>query len=262
MSENLFTTVIAVDAKYVRQLQYSVLTWQIHRPQLFKNPLVVIIDRQAEVEIRVAMPPAINNHPQVSFHVWPDEAHAASPFVSQRERMLSAFVHLPPRVVKTPWWLKIDCDVLAYGNADGWLDTEWMLGGEKERIIVAPRWGYSKPGHQPGDLDNWGNQHPVLRGWPPLNIPYSGEKRLGHERICSWVSFYNTAWSHWAASLCEYPRIPVPSQDGFHWYVAARSRDTGRVLKVNMKRLGWDNISKLDKLKAKVEAMFATANTR
>ena len=259
MSQDLFTTVIAVDANYVAQLAYSVLTWQLYRKQIFENPLLVIVDRQNHFDIIGKLPPAITGHKKLQIHVWPDEAHADAPFVNQRERMLSAFVHAPPRLVETPWWLKVDCDAIALGNPDAWFDPAWFAG---DKIIVAPKWGYSKPGHQPGDLDAWANEHFILSQYPPLNIPYNGEKRLGHERICSWVSFYNARWTRWASMLCDYPRIPVPSQDGYHWFIAARTKDTGRVLKVNMKRLGWDNISKLENLKEKVTQLVTTRETR
>lgn len=267
MSDALFTTVIAVDANYVKQLQYSVLTWKLYRKEIFQNPLLVIMDARCLHEIISQLPRAITTHPNVSYYVWPQSETAT--FKNQRDRMLSAFVHVPPLEVKTPWWLKVDCDAIALGNPAGWFDEKWFdekcdgAGEKSKNIIVAPGWNYTKPATQPAELDAWGNSQPILSQYPALNIPYNPEARtISHKRFCSWVSFYNTNWSRWAAMLCDYPNIPVPSQDGFHWYVSERTGDAGRVLKVNMKSLGWTNIPKFRKLKEKVEALMKNIETR
>lgn len=276
MADDLFTTVIAVDANYVKQLQYSVLTWQMFRKEIFRNPLLVVIDGQCELEIISQLPKAITTHPRLTISVWPNKAGAV--FKNQRDRMLSAFVHIPPAEVKTPWWLKVDCDAIAMGNATGWFDPLWFASMreralsvlpdampllELSPIIIAPGWNYTKPATQPAELDSWGNEHPVMRQWPPLNIPYNPEARtVSHKRFCSWVSFYRTDWTRWAASLCSYPNIPVPSQDGFHWYAAERAGSAGRVLKINMKSLGWTNIPRFRKLKEKVESIIKNSEMR
>lgn len=250
-----FTTVIAVDAKYVEQLTWSAATWEAFRPEIFERPMLVVVDRAADLQIS-KLPPQITKHKRVKFVTWPD-AEPATPFVSQRERMLSAFVHAAPRHVTTPWWLKVDTDAIGLSHCC-WFEKKW-LEESSGYVMIAPGWGYTKPAGQMAALDTWANSHPVLSQWPALNLPFDPNgKRCFHSRICSWVSFYRTDWTRHAASLCEYPRIPVPSQDGFHWYVAARQQQTDKILRVNFKRLGWTNIPKTRKLKETVETVFRT----
>jgi hypothetical protein len=86
-----------------------------------------------------------------------------------------------------------------------------------------------------------------------LPVAPSGSKCL-HERMCSWLSFYNTAWTKKFASYCEPYRLPVPSQDGSMWYVAARRQDHTKT--VPMKAYQWTNISKLPALQAKVREVL------
>ena len=81
------------------------------------------------------------------------------------------------------------------------------------------------------ELDKWVDdnfsRNSTIQWTPPLNlIPNPGEDRVCHPRIISWASFFNTDFTKicadYAKETCLPGQLPVPSQDGFTWYVATR----------------------------------------
>lgn len=253
-----FTTIVALDARTIEQWRVSLPTWRLHRPELFQRPWLLIFDRdQLEPDaIRTALLESGPAPDDCRALPWPTQA---AEFASQRERMLSAFVHAP-RAVRTPYWLKIDTDALAVRH-DAWCPAEWFAG---QPVWIASPWGYTKPGDQMHQLDIWARTTPELAEYPDLNLPFEpGARRVRHARMASWVSFYETAWSVMAADIAERAcgpcRIPVPSQDGYHFYVAQRRGDFYR--RVSMRRVGWTNCSRIASLRARAAEILSQYDT-
>ncbi len=157
-------------------------------------------------------------------------------------------MHLPATDwVKTPYWLKLDLDVVATGQ-DDWIDERWFEGNP---AIIAHPWNYSKPPESMLDLDKWvkvnaGKLPDKITDSEPLNlIPNPGSDIVRHERIISFCGFFNTEFtklcSEMAESTCGSGKLPVPSQDGFMWYVAKRGGFG--INRVNMKARGWKQCS-------------------
>lgn len=242
-----FTTVLGIDQKHLSQLKLVWPTWARHKPSLLKQPLVIFYDQQdglSERDIHEA-----TNHPRPRIYSWPPprvEYHgdpASKWYHPQRYKMLAGFVHVPAMTVETPYWLKIDTDVVATGMPC-WIDKDWF---DKSPAIVAHRWSFTKPGNQMELLDAWVEKHKrnlaMLAEQPPLDLhPEPGSERLGHSRIISWCGFFNTVMtrlaSDFANSTVGYCQLPVPSQDGYLWYCAERLQHIIR--RVNMKDRGWE----------------------
>jgi hypothetical protein len=159
----------------------------------------------------------------------------------QRVKMLTGFVVVPAVLVETPYWLKLDTDVVATG-ADDWIDPGWF---DESPAIVAHPWTFTRPANQMLDLDKWAEEYHLSFPEPPLDLtPKPGAERVGHRRITSWCSFSRTDFTQRCASLAYRTtgdRIPVPSQDGYTWYVAKRMGEP--IVRPNMKRLGWQQWS-------------------
>jgi len=245
------TLVVGVDEKHLEQLKLSMETWYTNKPSLAQMPLVVFFDREqikynpldhlplkSVDALAVPWPPVGVKYPEGDGTKWRDP---------QREKMLSGFVHVPARFVNTEYWLKLDTDVVAVGN-DYWIKDEWF---DDIPDIVAHPWSFTKPANQMEVLDKWSEicikNLPEFVDFLPLELhPLNPDAdRLGHKRIISWCGFFNTVFtqlcSDMASRTCTTGRLPVPSQDGFMWYVSTRLRSSIR--RVNMKALGWQHWS-------------------
>jgi hypothetical protein len=243
------TLVVGIDRKTVYQLAISVETWRAYRPELWTIPWLVFYDRQHPNGIRPGdarrVVTEIIDHRDVRLVHWPS---AEAEHENQRERMLSGFVPLPARHVETPWWMKLDTDALALGPSD-WLPADWFQPiDQRLPVIVAPPWHYTKPKDQMARLDDWADTVSGLREAPRLDLPVNPDSnKCKHKRICSWCSYYQTNWSMIAAGYaeesCPVDSLPVPSQDGYHWYVATRRGDP--ILRANQKKRKWTNVSRL-----------------
>ncbi len=245
---NDYTLVVGVDQKHLNQLSLVWPTWKRHKPSLLQHPMVVIYDwRQiSSADIRKVV-----DHPNLTTYPWPDRADIEYEGSSedkwsnsQRYKMLAGFVHVPPVVVKTKYWLKLDTDVVATGK-DDWIDDKWF---QNEPAIVSHAWTFTKPPDQFVRLDEWvksySNMLPLLSSKLPLElVPTPGRDRLGHKRIISWCAFFNTEFTRQASSMaikiCGEGKLPVPSQDGYLWYCAKRM-ELG-VLRPQMKTRGWQH---------------------
>lgn len=252
------TLVVGIDRKTVYQLAASVKTWRAYRPELWEVPWLVFYDWEEPNGIRSddarRVVTDIIQHDQIRLIQWPapDADHQ-----NQRERMLSGFVYLPSRHVETPWWMKLDTDALALGPSE-WLPASWFepIEDGPPPVIVAPPWHYTKPKEQMSQLDEWADQVTGLALRPRLDLPVNpASNKCKHKRICSWCSYYRTSWSQtaaaYAAESCPPDTIPVPSQDGYHWYVAARRGD--QILRANQKRRKWTNVSRLKALEQRAQ---------
>ena len=179
--------------------------------------------------------------------------------LDQRERMLTAWVKEVPRHIGTRYWAKIDADIVATSSAP-WPLPEWFEGGPCQ--IVTP-WGYTKPRPRLEDwglmLDTWAETIEELADQPSLNLPrlQPGENKIRHRRTNSWCQISSTNWSYQVSQWFE-GRMPVPSQDTYHWYCAARA---GELIKyVKMKNHGWVNIGNDRKRKKFIEEIMGESN--
>lgn len=181
-----------------------------------------------------------------TFHRWSHDG------ATQRERMLAAFVFLPPLMHgphdpnRPDYWMKIDCDVLCRREVPAaFPPPEWF---ENSPPYVAPRWGYSKPADTIQRLDDWADNHPAFEETKRIDAPWSPDSEtVSWPRICSWLSFYSDDYLRLVASLMPDQKMPIPSQDGIHWYVAERLGLGGR--KEKMTPWGFKTISSAKRLK-------------
>ena len=240
-----YTLVIGVDKKHLRQLIQVWPTFIKHKPSLLKQPMVVFYDKY---EVNPTYIYEYVKHPNIRTHKWPIdnieyEGQADSKWTNpQRYKMLAGFVHVPSMCVETDYWLKLDTDTVATGN-DDWIDSKWFEGSP---AIISQRWGFTKPANQMLLLDAWVKENKELLSEmdqsSPLNLtPNEGSSRLNHKRIISWCSFFNTAFtttcSDFANRTCGWYKLPVPSQDGYVWYLAKRMNK--RIVTTNMKARGF-----------------------
>ena len=226
-----FTTVVATDEKYLDQFRSTYPTWAKHKKEIVEHPLVVIADSTTLKWRDWRDKLSWLDHPDWTLSTWDWDVEG----MSQRELMLSAFVLYAPFLVNTKYWLKIDTDAVA-SNGDPWILSEWFEG---DPAIVASGWGYTKPASSLDVLELWAETVPALASCASLGIVTTpGAECYSHKRIGSWLAFFDTAWTR-DVSLFVDERLPVPSEDTYHWYCAARMERM--VQRVNFKAMGWQN---------------------
>ncbi len=261
-----YDVVIAVDANHLEHLKLVWPTWKRHKPSLFKNRIIVIYDSQSVTVKDITNVIGIQKPDDVQFRPWPPlgveyEHDPTSRFGNgQRYKMLSAFVHQAWYDRPCDYWLKLDLDVVATGN-DDWVNEDWF---KDKPAIVASGWGYTKPADQMLKLDQWVVDHDdklkVIAQYPPLNlVPESGSGLVRHSRIISWCGFFNVGFSAFCAGIAKrtvgYAKLPVPSQDGYHFYVAERCKLP--IVRVRMKDFGWQHCSNIKVVRSAVEKAMA-----
>lgn len=242
-----YTLVIGVDRKHLDQLRLVWPTWMRHKPEFAEKQVVIFYDHESGLTEENIRSVAKHRHLRVCQWPFPDVKYAGDEtskwYHPQRYKMLAGFVHVPALLVNTPYWLKLDTDVVATGQRD-WIDLKWF---KNNPAIVAHRWGFTKPANQMDLLDAWVEKNrkhiPLLSSEPPLELhPQPGSERVGHKRIISWCGFFSTIMTRLAASFasstCGPFQLPVPSQDGYLWYVSERMRFD--IQRTNMKELGWE----------------------
>lgn len=246
------TVVVGIDRNTFPLFCVSVETWKRFRPQLFHCPWVVFYDA------RTAPPrEELRNYFTTKHGVTPSlvASRDRDCYDTQREFMLTGWVYVPAKEVKTRWFLKIDCDVLALDERPDWCLPQWT---EDNPVLVASPWSYTKAKGGGGSISDWANKlelwgDMVLPNTPRLNLSdrIRGDK-IKYPRMCSWVSYYQAAWYRTFARACQQwagGRLPVPSQDTLAWYYAERSG--ANYLKAKQKRRGWTNVPSFERLKQK-----------
>jgi hypothetical protein len=252
------TIVVAVDLKTIEQWEVALPTWVFHHPEIATEcKWLIMYDRKA---IDVVLPRALKladayiPTAKVTVKGWtPHGTPIDTPYESQREKMLTSFVHGPANWVQTPFWMKIDTDAICLQRTP-LFELDWFAPQPCGRPLawVANPWGYSKPAEQPAQLDAWARWTKYVWPGPALNLPppEPGAKRIGHSRMASWMSLYSIEFTKFAAELAAETvgdlRIPVPSQDGYHSYVAQRAQWPYKT--ASFKRRGWTNCPKLPSL--------------
>jgi hypothetical protein len=244
-----YSLVLGVDKKHLDQLNMVWKTWRKNKPSITRTPLVVFYDKD---QVNPDSIKKIVNKRNLTMCPWPLNGATYSGDNSdkfndpQRHKMLAGFVHVPPALVQTEYWLKMDLDSVAMED-DDWINEDWF---KKEPAIISHGWSFTKPANQMDVLDEWvlkNKSHlEKLNQYAPLNLhPKPDATRIGHKRIISWCSFWKTSFSKWASwmasTTCGMGGIPVPSQDGYLWYCAKRA-GLG-IVRTNMKDLGWEHQS-------------------
>jgi hypothetical protein len=236
-----FTTVVAVDEQHVPELLAVWPTWAQFRPEILQYPFLLICDANLG-DTQIAALTSHLNHPQLRAEKW------EMPHVPQREKMLSGLVYIPARHVETPWYLKLDTDTIALKPAQ-WIQENWFQPDERGRdpVFIGHSWGYTKPPDAIQRLDDWADTVSELRQYPRLNlVPNPGWSLVRCRRVTSWLLFGRTDWTREMAAYSP-DRLPVPSQDTYLWYCAARRGDFYR--RESMIRRGWIHIRDLSRLK-------------
>ncbi|MCX6854904.1 MAG: class I SAM-dependent methyltransferase [Verrucomicrobia bacterium] len=229
------TLVLGVDAKHLKELRLVWPNWMQYKPELRVMPCVVFYD---EEQVQPHEMTFLRDHPALRLVPW-----SLPNARTQREKMLTGFIQVPAREVQTPWYLKIDTDVVATEKHD-WIKDEWFEPNEKGElpVFISSPWGYSSPRYVMDVLDDWADGVPMLASKPRLNLPYSSKSsKIKHERIISWLFFARTDWTReMAAVSAKDGRLPVPSQDTFLFYCAERLGNLYR--RIQMTDFGWRHL--------------------
>lgn len=260
-----YTVVLGVDEGHLDHFKTVIPNWVRHKRRTFeRRPLVVFVDCNGNPWMIHEVLRVLSEHPIFGNTVvreWPtssliqyqDDESAGRFGKAQRAKMLAGFVHIPARFVGTPYWLKLDLDAVASGQED-WIDPAWF---EKNPSIIASAWSYTKPPDQMVRLDEWASGLEVkeLQETQPLNlIPQPGASSLPHQRIISWCAFFNTEFTKKCSELApsQY-HLPVPSQDGYMWYLAKRLGT--EIVTTRMKMRGWIHCANLASAKTNIAAL-------
>lgn len=261
-----FTAIVAIDRQHLEELRVAWPTWARNAPECMRRMLVIYDDVSSECRVPEFMlhpdePTGIGfmtNSRGIVRHgaikpisdILPESFPRDGVSVTQRERMLTALTH-SPRFVDTPYFLKLDTDTVA-ADSGAYLDESWFDGSP---AIIAPRWGYTKPGHWLDTLDRWADV--VASGnEKPHRIMSGGIAKS--KRIISYAMFGRTDFAKRIVDLVESGggqcRLPVPSQDTFSWYAATLFGE--QVVRLNPAETGWKhcggNMRKLRELAASV----------
>lgn len=253
------TVVVGLDAVTLRQWEVSLPTLRVHRPQLWEKPWLIFFDDNVNAHSILSVLDT-NGLEQIDKRlcVWGTDAD----YPSQRAKMLSGFVHIPAMYVETPWWMKIDTDAIAL-NSNKWWKDEWFddgscCGSNTENAWIASSWSYTKVKGEEATAHDWARRleefgDAMFPEFPRLGLEQcvnAAGNKINRKRMCSWVSYYHIDFTLMVADICARhcgaDRIPVPSQDTVHWYVAERM-GLRRQLR-NMKREGWTNCPRFEQL--------------
>lgn len=209
---DLFTIVVALDAAHLPEFRMVLPTWLRHKPELAKCRWLFVCDsifatnRPWWLELQSIMEGI--SYTVIEWSQLPDKP--------QRERMLTALVHAAEHV-ETPYYIKIDTDAVAT-SCPNWIEWRW-LGSVP--AIIAPPWGYTKPASMLDDLDTW-SRYIGLDG-PKIKRKPGERNKAFHRRVISYVMIGSTQRTKEIIKLLNGSiELPVPSQDTFLFYCAAR----------------------------------------
>ncbi len=230
------TICVVLDDRTAEQFKGVFPTWLKMKPWLRDYPWLIVYDAAAhDVPVWTRKLSWLNlRHCEVVPWMFRED-------LPQRERMLTAWVKEMPRHIGTKYFAKIDTDVVAT-SASPWPLPEWFEGGP---AIIAPPWSYTKPKPQGKDwgqvLDTWAAGIEELRDRPSLNLPPLKDGKIRHKRVCGWCQIIRTNFAYRVSQWFE-SRMPVPSQDTYHWYCAARMGEP--INTVRMNRHGWKTVNR------------------
>lgn len=221
-----FTIATAVTPDYLNRMIWALPTW-IHKPQ-FADKRIVVFHSGFECDDAKKLQFIKQIFPDWTFVTW-----RMPEYESQRELMLSSFVFGIKEFIKTPYFVKLDCDTYFTDDKDVFAEEDL------EYDIVGHKWGYTKPGWWISKLDG-----------EKIDLK---EERRNHDRIASFCCLHKTDFVVKVAEECG-TRLPVPSHDTFLWWYANKH---GKWLGKNVKKLGVNNNTNWKKIR---EAVTVSSN--
>ena len=226
------TFVTSCDSKYLPKLRKNSHNWK-QRMNIMSYPLLVFIDNSVSKKQIKEIFPGDN----VKIVKWDFPISEGN----QREKMLSGFIYVTAKYVKTPYWIKIDADVELQQRYEHRycpvFYEDWF-----KYDLVGHKWGYTKVKGDPGQTKHWLNvlddwwleKNPEASPLFPPDLPVG--ERVGHPRIASFYCMQSTAFTKEVADLCG-DRLPIPSHDTLMWYVAEQTNRP--ILRTRMRQLGF-----------------------
>jgi len=208
-----FTITTAVTPDYLDKMIWALPTWPF-KPQFAGKPIVVFhhgfeSDDSKKLQF-------IKKH----FPMWTFVNWRMPEYDNIRELILSAFVLGIEEFIKTPYFVKIDCETHFTNNKDVFDENDLKYD------LVSHKWGYTKPGWWIDKLEG---------------LPIDTNKlKLEHNRIISFICLHKTEFVINVAKQYG-KRLPIPSHDTLLWWHANKH---GTWLSKNFKKLGVDNQSK------------------
>lgn len=227
------TLITVVDRSHLNQLKLNWSNWMEKRPELRTVPAVIAYDDKElnDNDLSFVARGGVKLVP------W------SMSDVSQREEMLTAYVRMPGAYVTTPWYLKLDTDVVVVRECE-WINSSWFKEDTSGRlpVYVSNPWGYTRPSNSIDMLDNWADGVSKFNETKRLDIPFNPDARVVcHTRMASWVHFGLTSWTKEMSDLCP-NRLPVPSQDTYLSYCATRLGE--HTIRARMRKYGWSMLSR------------------
>ncbi len=216
-----FTIATAVTPDYLNRMIWALPTW-VYKPQFADKPIVVFhsgfeCDDPKKLQFIKEL------FPNWTFVTW-----RMGEYDGQRELMLSAFVLGIKEFVKTPYFVKLDCDTYFTDKQDVFTEDDLKYD------IVGHTWGYTKPGWWISKLDG-------------TEVDLKETKR-NHARVASFCCLHKTDFVIKVAEQCG-KRLPVPSHDTVMWWYADKQ---GKWLGKNLKKLGVNNNTNWKKIREAV----------
>lgn len=210
-----YTTIIAADYEHLSELRLAMPTWKKNRPDMWQNPMICFCDGVEAEGWWSRQFRQFCDHPNLKMVSVPHTSR-----VTQRHRMLSAFVYGVAEHVQTEHFLKIDSDCACMWNHPSWMPDEWI---QPDVQFVSSKWGYTRPPKLFHDCCEWAKGIEAFNGTPeaPGQLDES-KNRVNHGRIISYVLLGRTDYMHRLRELAPGPLMPCGSQDTFLWYVATR----------------------------------------
>lgn len=218
-----FTLVSAVTPDYLPKLRLTYQTWarkkQFRGRELiifcsgFNNPLEEIDLGGQDFKLRVIP--------------W-----EMKEYHTKRELILSSFVLGSAVAVSSPYWVKLDCDVVFTSDRDIFGDNDF------DYDLSSQRWGYTKPAYWIDELNKWAESLD-LPGEPLLLEKNFNLKSIGHKRIISRVCLHKSDFVKECAEIAG-DRLPIPSHDTYLWYMAERLPHR-RWKASNLMKSGWSH---------------------
>lgn len=261
------TGVVAIDAKTIRQLELSHLTWHKFHPEMREWPWLVVYDcEQITADTAQQVADTLSRKDGLTLR-WPLDGRQ---YETQREKMLTAFVSAVPFAVETQFWMKLDCDSICVRPCENWIDLDWFTADAHGHYNawIASSWPYTKAKGGGGTLIDWCNSMELVGDriygrntrLDLLSRLSSTKTKLLHPRMASWFSFYCTQWTRDIATMTAAAYrphyLPVPSQDTWMWYCAERGRYRRLAVRMLGKRRGWTNVPRYETLSLRVKGLM------
>ena len=209
------TIVTAVNELYLDKLKKNFPKWQ-KIEGLMEYPYIIFAHEDCYDDVK----DYFKNYKRVNVIKW-----SFKNADSTREEMLSAFVFGVAKNVKTPYWMKLDCDTYPVNSN---ITKVPIPDSSFKNQITSNKWGYTKiksddknDRHWLNILDDWADNISYFNGTNRLFSHEITEKKYKHSRIISYIEIEKTNWTKFLSEICG-DKLPIPSQDTLTWYCAKR----------------------------------------